>query len=240
MQCGCSGCGHGWSCDLVGGVHPASPLLTLQYQRAMSGRGRGGRWGGFQCTSLFALASKKDFHSMLVCVWVCKWVCLRLPLFSHLPGLCLRCWGEKEVGRCHSNSVTVQWWLVAQWRDVVFVQSEPSAVWWGWKWVWESWTRLQRHRRNQSGLIIPILRHPGPGRQPDQCLFIMSLCSLLLIVLGAGWPLWSFKRLGRGDVSTQTAGLTRTDPTIWTLGLCRFSSYQVVETEHVMIGSVTD
>lgn len=75
---------------------PGSHLMRLRRRRL----------GGFQCSSLFASASKTDFHAMLVCEWVYSSL---LFLFSPPPSLRLKACGaeERERERWHVVKVTV-------------------------------------------------------------------------------------------------------------------------------------
>lgn len=68
------------SCDRVG---CASPLIIERR-----------RMGAFQCTGLFASASKRDFHATLVYVSVS--ICPSSPSSSTSHFVSWRCWGEER------------------------------------------------------------------------------------------------------------------------------------------------
>lgn len=202
----------------------ASPLITLQHQRAISGGGGG--WKVFSVpVSLHQHQRKISLPGLSV--WECKWVCLPLLLLlsSPPPSLCSGAGVAEERKRWDVVIVTVSRYSGGEWPSGEMWCGKREwasqtwtvcvCVWWGLKLGpglvddWGFSGPLQGHWRRQTGLG-PVLCHPGPGSQPDRCLFMMSLRALLLIVSWVGWPLWCFKRLRKGEISTDRTwpGLT--------------------------------
>lgn len=167
MQCG-RGCGYAWWHHVTEWVVWGLPPL-LPHSRT---RERKRSVGGFQCTSLFASASKGDLHSMLVCLCECVngWICPHLPV---LP-IELWCWGEEEVGRRHSNRGRAG--LIGRAevvgdpvkRCAVCAEWDMKGLWWSFKGgpgLVEDWG-LWGHSRSQSerGPILSLRPRKLCGR----------------------------------------------------------------------------
>lgn len=210
------GCGHGWwhhVTEWAGFVLPPLSSHCRTREPSHEDEEEDGRFSVYRSLSI----SIKERFPCHACLCECVNGCICPSSSSpHLP-LCaceLALLRRVEVGRCHGNHVTAYWsysggeWPSGEIRHLCRV-SLPGfkGVWWGSKGGaglvddWGFGGPLQGHSRNWPALY-PVLCHPGPGSQPDQCLFIISLCSLLLIPPWVGWSLWCFKCLSRGELAT--------------------------------------
>lgn len=147
MWCGCSdpGCGHGWWHHVTEwwGVCPAFPLITL-WTREPSHEKEDGSFSVYWSLCI----SIKERFPCHACLCECVNGCIcpsssSSPPTSQFVHESSRCWGEEEVGRCHSNRVTAygyssggEWPSGETWRlcgvnepDVKMFDDALKGVW---------------------------------------------------------------------------------------------------------------
>lgn len=129
MQFGCSslGCGHAWWRHVTEWAEGVSltPLLITWLDHLV------GRMGDFQCTGLFASASKKGFHARLAYVSV-QW--REYAPLSPPPTFCFETCLEEKMGYCHSNHTGSKVAEMVVMRCSISMKAS--------NWIWRRWMRL--------------------------------------------------------------------------------------------------
>lgn len=184
-------------CDPVGvscltSHHTPGPERHLRRRR---NREEDGRFSVYPSTCI-SIKEKLLWHAS-VCVRVCKNGYMTPPAHPPPTSPIFLCRGAEEVGRCHSNSVTVYWSSRGAERpsgEMMCLCRISLCVFLRVRLPWGVPELVEHdgltaphhgHLRNQFGLD-PRLCRPGAGREPDWCLFITPVCSIF-----HWWcPLW--------------------------------------------------